>query len=125
YFASRPPAPEQPEAPPPTAEEAEQTQVDQIVGKPAPELNIPAKYWANTNDEPITLEQLKGEVVLLEFWRATCPHCKDASPFITSLSEKYGAQGLRVIGIHSPGSNPDPNFIENKWDDVKNLLKEW
>jgi thiol-disulfide isomerase/thioredoxin len=65
----------------------------------APELEgITA--WLNSS--PLTLESLKGRVVLLDFWTYTCVNCLRALPHVKKLHEKYAAKGLAVIGIHSP-----------------------
>lgn len=66
----------------------------------APELVGIAGYL-NT-DGPITIDQYKGQVVLIDFWTYTCINCIRTLPFITSWDEKYRDEGLVIIGVHTP-----------------------
>jgi thiol-disulfide isomerase/thioredoxin len=123
YLASRPPAPSaMPDKPPAGAQD-----LQKLVGHPAPEFNIPSALWTvqSSKQQPITVASLKGHVTLVEFWRATCPHCKDAAPFMESLYKKYGKEGLQIVGIQSPSDNPDPHFVENDWGQVRATISEW
>ncbi len=65
-------------------------------GEIAPALNI-LKWFGR----PTTLEQLRGKVVLLDFWGAWCGPCRRKLPHTQELYEKYNSKGLEVIGIHS------------------------
>ena len=91
------------------------------VGKAAPSWNIAPADWANT-PKPITLEELRGHVVLLEFWRAECSHCQEAAPFIEKMAEEYKPRGLRVIGLHSPVTKDGVN--EFNWTAVQQKALE-
>jgi thiol-disulfide isomerase/thioredoxin len=77
---------------------------------PAPEL--PAdKQWLNT-DRPIRIAQLKGKVVLLDFWTYCCINCMHVLPDLKRLERKY-ARELVVIGVHSakfPGERNTENI---------------
>ncbi|MFO0615752.1 MAG: redoxin domain-containing protein [Polyangiaceae bacterium] len=53
-------------------------------------------HGLQSGEEDVT--KLKGRVVLIDFWATWCSACKAAGPALTSLSDKYGAQGLTVIG---------------------------
>lgn len=55
--------------------------------------------WLNT-DEPISLADLKGKIVLLDFWTYCCINCIHVLPDLKYLEQKYGKQ-LVVIGVHS------------------------
>ncbi len=59
-----------------------------------------ALKWLNS--EPLTAEQLRGKVVLLNFWTYSCINCIRAIPYVRAWAEKYKDQGLVVIGVHSP-----------------------
>lgn len=70
-----------------------------FVGRsPAPEFP-PGLDWINT-DKPLTLEALRGKVVLLDFWTYGCINCIHVIPELSALEEKY-ADELVVIGVHS------------------------
>ncbi|WP_084102466.1 cytochrome c biogenesis protein DipZ [Demequina sp. NBRC 110051] len=59
--------------------------------------------WFNTpDDQPISLDELRGEVVLIDFWAYSCINCQRSIPHSVAWDETYGDLGLNVIGIHSP-----------------------
>lgn len=58
------------------------------------------KQWFNS--EPLAISQLKGKVVLVDFWTYSCINCIRTLPHVESWYEKYKDQGLVVIGVHSP-----------------------
>jgi thiol-disulfide isomerase/thioredoxin len=64
----------------------------------APELA--AGEWINS--EPLKLSDLRGRVVLIEFWTFGCYNCRNTLPFVKSWDDRYRAKGLTVIGVHSP-----------------------
>jgi len=65
----------------------------------APELTG-ITHWLNS--PPLTLQQLKGKVVLIDFWTYSCINCIRTLPYITKWNDIYKDQGLVVIGVHSP-----------------------
>ena len=65
----------------------------------APELTN--ETWLNT-DEPLSLESLRGKVVLLEMWTFGCVNCQRVIPYLVSWDETYREAGLVVIGNHYP-----------------------
>lgn len=54
------------------------------------------------NSRPLTLQQLRGKVVLLEFWTWQCINCMHVLPYTVGWDRKYRNEGLVVIGIHTP-----------------------
>ena len=55
------------------------------------------------NAENVSLNDYVGEtVVLLEFWTYTCINCQRTAPYLQAWHEKYGDDGLVVVGVHSP-----------------------
>jgi cytochrome c biogenesis protein CcdA/thiol-disulfide isomerase/thioredoxin len=66
---------------------------------PAPELTG-LQTWINSN--PLTLKELKGKVVLLDFWTYTCINCQRTLPFVTKWYDTYKDQGFTVLGVHAP-----------------------
>src|SRR5277367_4092980 len=59
-----------------------------------------ATGWINS--PPLTAKQLKGKVVLVDFWDYSCINCIRAIPYIRAWADKYKADGLVVIGVHTP-----------------------
>jgi len=59
-----------------------------------------AVQWLNS--PPLTREQLKGKVVLIDFWTYSCINCIRSVPYVRAWYERYKDQGLVVIGVHSP-----------------------
>ena len=57
-------------------------------------------HWLNSG--PLTLSQLRGKVVLVDFWTYGCYNCVNTLPYVTKLQRKYGGQGFTVIGVHTP-----------------------
>ncbi|MBM7774283.1 cytochrome c biogenesis protein CcdA/thiol-disulfide isomerase/thioredoxin [Actinokineospora baliensis] len=58
------------------------------------------QQWVN--GDPVELSQLRGKVVLLDFWAYSCINCQRSIPHVTAWDSAYRAAGLRVIGVHSP-----------------------
>jgi thiol-disulfide isomerase/thioredoxin len=75
------------------------------VGQMAPNFSV-----QNLLDgKHVSLEQLKGKVVYLDFWASWCPPCLKSFPFMEQLKQKYSKRGLVVIAI-----SLDENF-EDAW----------
>jgi thiol-disulfide isomerase/thioredoxin len=77
----------------------------------APSASLaPAPAWRNgswlNTDHPLTLAELKGRVVLLNFWVFTCYNCTNTVPSLVDFDRKYRSQGLTLIGIHTPEFPP-------------------
>ncbi len=70
----------------------------------------PAPAWANTSwlnaDQPLRLDELRGRVVLLNFWVFTCGNCTRTVPSLVDFDRRYRNRGLTVIGIHTPEFPP-------------------
>lgn len=61
------------------------------------------EQWLNTLDgQPVDLQSLKGQVVLIDFWAYSCINCQRSLPHVVAWDEAYRDLGLQVIGIHSP-----------------------
>jgi len=65
----------------------------------APELEN--TVWLNV-DQPLRMENLRGQVVLIEMWTFGCINCKHVIPKLREWHEKYADQGLVIIGNHYP-----------------------
>jgi thiol-disulfide isomerase/thioredoxin len=59
--------------------------------------------WLNTpDDRQLNLAQLRGKVVLIDFWTYSCINCRRATPHVEAWYQRYQADGLVVIGVHTP-----------------------
>ncbi len=65
---------------------------------PAPE--IVSSTWINSR--PLKLEELRGKVVMVEFWTFGCWNCRNIEPYVKEWHKKYAKDGLVVIAVHSP-----------------------
>lgn len=59
-----------------------------------------ATGWLNS--PPLSREQLRGKVVLIDFWTYSCINCLRAMPFVHEWAQRYRDHGLVVIGVHTP-----------------------
>jgi thiol-disulfide isomerase/thioredoxin len=74
-------------------------------GTPSPAPAWRNESWINT-DHALSLAELKGRVVLLNFWVFTCYNCTNTVPSLVDFDRKYRDQGLTLIGIHTPEFPP-------------------
>ncbi|MBP6962600.1 cytochrome c biogenesis protein DipZ [Candidatus Saccharibacteria bacterium] len=65
----------------------------------APEL-VGIADWINS--EPLTLAELKGKVVLIDFWTYSCINCIRTQPYLNAWYEKYSNEDFVIIGVHAP-----------------------
>jgi cytochrome c biogenesis protein CcdA/thiol-disulfide isomerase/thioredoxin len=56
--------------------------------------------WLNTPG--LTLQQLRGKVVLVDFWTYSCINCLRTLPYLKSWDARYRSKGLVIVGVHSP-----------------------
>ena len=75
--------------------------------------------WLNTST-PVSLSQLRGKVVLVDFWTYACINCIRTLPHVTSLYEKYKETGFIVIGVHTPEFE-----YEKRTANVERALKQY
>ena len=71
----------------------------------APELV--SGEWINS--EPLKLKDLRGRVVLIEFWTFGCINCRNTLPFVKGWHDRYHDKGFIVIGVHSPEFDEEKN----------------
>jgi cytochrome c biogenesis protein CcdA/thiol-disulfide isomerase/thioredoxin len=61
------------------------------------------QQWFNTpGGKPLTMASLKGKVVLVDFWAYSCINCQRELPHVEAWAKNYAADGLEVIGVHTP-----------------------
>lgn len=77
-----------------------------------------AVEWLNS--PPLTTEQLRGKVVLVDFWTFSCINCIHTVPYVRAWAEKYKDQGLVVIGVHAPEF-----AFERKIDNVRQAISDF
>ena len=79
------------------------------VGVPAP--GIRASGWLNS--DPLDAADLRGKVVLYEFWTFGCINCRHVLPHVKAWYDRYAADGLVVVGVHTPefGYEADPSAV--------------
>ena len=83
-----------------TAEPSPTPRPDAVADGPvAPQL-AGISGWINT--EPFNLDELRGKVVLVDFWTYTCVNCIRTLPFLKEWHDKYADLGLVIVGVHSP-----------------------
>ncbi len=75
--------------------------------------------WLNT-DKPLSSKDLKGKVVLVDFWTYTCINCIRTLPHVTAWYDKYKDQGLVVVGVHTPEFE-----FEKETDNVLSAIKKY
>jgi cytochrome c biogenesis protein CcdA/thiol-disulfide isomerase/thioredoxin len=85
---------------------------------PFPSLDGAVK-WLNSS--PLTREQLKGKVVVVDFWTYSCINCLRSIPYAEAWWEKYKDDGLVVIGVHTPefAFEKDPANVAKSLTDLK------
>ncbi len=66
---------------------------------PAP---LPAGLDGWINSAPLGIDDLRGKIVLLDFWTYTCVNCIRTLPFLQEWHRKYADKGLLIIGVHTP-----------------------
>ena len=73
------------------------------------------------NGKPLTPDDLKGNVVLVDFWTYSCINCLRSIPYVRAWAEKYKDQGLVVVGVHSPEFAFEKNIanVRNAVSDLK------
>lgn len=90
-------------------------------GGPAPEfdgisqwLNVPAPI------SPLSLQALRGKVVLIDFWTYSCVNCVRTLPHLTAWYERYKDDGLVIVGVHTPEF-----AFERETQNVQNAIKQF
>ena len=96
---------------------AAQRELEDLTGAQAPKLVAenaassledygPAPDFAGIvgwiNSKPLTLEQLRGRVVLVDFWTYSCINCLRTLPYVKAWDARYRESGLTIVGVHTP-----------------------
>ena len=68
----------------------------------APGFSGIQQWFGTPGDKPLTMAGLKGKVVLVDFWAYSCINCQRAIPHVEAWYQEYKADGLVVVGVHTP-----------------------
>ena len=104
----------------------------ELIGKPAPDFTGDFAI----NGKPIKISDLKGKVVLLDFWAVWCGPCVASFPHLRELNDEFHDKGLEVVGVTSYeelfGFDKDKGELTNldedkklSRDDERNMLKDF
>ena len=72
------------------------------------------------NSDPLTLEKLRGRVVLVEFWTFGCYNCRNTLPSVKEWDTRYRDRGLTLVGVHTPETDSE-YVIDNVRREVPSL----
>ena len=75
-------------------------------------------HWINSK-KINSMKELRGKVVLVDFWTYSCFNCINTFPYVQAWHEKYAKDGLVVLGIHAPEFK-----FERNLDNVKRAVKK-
>jgi thiol-disulfide isomerase/thioredoxin len=76
-----------------------------------------ADGWLNS--QPLSTPDLRGKVVVVDFWTYTCINWRRTAPYVRAWAQKYKDQGLVVIGVHTPEFSFEKNV-----DNIRRAAKE-
>lgn len=65
------------------------------VGQAAPPFALPT-----AKGDMVTLDQLRGKVVYVDFWASWCAPCRRSFPWMNEMQQKYGARGFVIVGVN-------------------------
>jgi thiol-disulfide isomerase/thioredoxin len=91
--------------------------IDATMPYPAPALNSKGPWL---NSPPLTMQELKGKVVLIDFWTYSCINCIRTLPYLHDWYKRYHDKGLVIIGVHAPEFAFEKNI-----DNVKAAVKQY
>ncbi|XGC79368.1 cytochrome c biogenesis protein DipZ [Bdellovibrio bacteriovorus] len=90
----------------------------ELISRITPNLQGGTKWF---NSPTLTLGELRGKVVLIDFWTYSCINCLRTLPYIKAWHEKYKDMGLVIIGVHTPefAFEKDPLNVAKAIEDLK------
>jgi cytochrome c biogenesis protein CcdA/thiol-disulfide isomerase/thioredoxin len=72
-----------------------------VLGR-APEFTGNQRWFNTPAGAPLRVSELRGEVVLIDFWTYTCINCLRTLPYLRAWDDRYRRRGLTVVGVHTP-----------------------
>jgi thiol-disulfide isomerase/thioredoxin len=79
-------------------------------GAPAPEID--ARFWLNSK-EPVSLQSLRGRIVVLEFWATWCGPCRTSIPHLNELHESWKEKGVVIVSLSEEPRRIVENFAKS------------
>jgi thiol-disulfide isomerase/thioredoxin len=81
-------------------------------GEAASSGAAPGGAWTQLDGRRASLEDLRGQVVVLDFWATYCPPCREEIPHLVRLQRQFGPKGFKVIGLNVGGPDDRPKVPE-------------
>jgi cytochrome c biogenesis protein CcdA/thiol-disulfide isomerase/thioredoxin len=72
-----------------------------VLGR-APDFTGNDRWWGTRANAPLRLADLRGRVVLIDFWTYTCINCIRTLPYLRAWDGRYRDRGLTIVGVHTP-----------------------
>jgi len=88
-----------------------------LIGKPAPPIAA-----ADVDGKPVSLADLKGKVVLVDFWATWCPPCVASIPALSEMAQKYHDKGFVILGINVDAMHEDVQEAKKALPVVRRFL---
>ena len=70
-----------------------------------PKLSNAVSGWTTSENQHGKLSDYKGKIVILDFYATWCQPCRAETPRLVAMQQRYGAQGLQVIGLNVGGED--------------------
>lgn len=75
-----------------------------LVGEPAPDFTLALAHGEGAaGGDRVRLSDLRGSIVVLDFWASWCPPCRESIPHLNRVASELASAGVEVIGINSEG----------------------
>ena len=97
----------------------DKNELEVLIGKPAPDFAL-----ESFTGQKVNLQNMRGKLVLLDFWEVWCGPCVQSMPKIQAMHEKYAGKGLVILGVTIDRENYSSNklFVQKKQFTFPNLL---
>ena len=82
-----------------------------LVGQAAPAFETAIVAGEGASTDRVTLDTLRGRVVLLDFWASWCAPCRASIPIVSNLSRRHAAAGLVALGVNVEAERPVPFVV--------------
>jgi cytochrome c biogenesis protein CcmG/thiol:disulfide interchange protein DsbE len=99
--------------------EAEESPVEAIRGQAAPDFTLPSLRGTD-----VTLSELRGKVVILDFWATWCPPCKAEIPGFIELQDRFRDRGLVIVGVSDEDRGIIAKFADENGVNYRMLYRD-